>query len=294
MRPEPRSRRKVPPARGLPGRPGFKRPSHDRKPVGVYIRQAAAVVGVSPALLRAWEAEGLIRPARTPSGYRVYDAADIERLRHIRDLIRRDGLNPAGVRRLLDLDTSVLPEANGGLHIGERIGLLRRKRRVSLRKLADLTGLSPSYISSLERSLSKPSVASLQKLAAALGTNVPTLLGERPQPAANPVVRPHERPLPKMEVPGVKFENLSIVETDLEPLLMTIEPGAGSRESYQHGGEEFLYMLEGYLELTLDEMYTYSLGPGDAMTFASGRPHRWWNPGEVDAVIVWINTPPTF
>jgi DNA-binding transcriptional MerR regulator/quercetin dioxygenase-like cupin family protein len=252
------------------------------------------VVGVSAALLRAWEAEGLIKPSRTPSGYRVYGAADIERLRHIRDLIRRDGLNAAGVRRVLDLGSSRLPDGNGGLHIGDRICLLRKKRRVSLRKLADVTGLSPSYISSLERSLSKPSVASLQKLAAALGTNVPTLLGERPQPAADPVVRPHERRLLKMEIPGVKFESLSMVETDLEPLLMTIGPGAGSRESYRHGGEEFLYMLEGSLELTLDEMYAYSLGPGDAMTFASDRPHRWWNPGEVDAVIVWINTPQTF
>jgi DNA-binding transcriptional MerR regulator/quercetin dioxygenase-like cupin family protein len=263
-------------------------------PRGVYIRQAAAVVGVSPALLRAWEAEGLIAPARTPSGYRVYDATDIERLRHIRGLIHRDGLNPAGVRRLLNLGAPNGSPAERTHHIGERIARQRKRKRVSLRELAELTGLSPSYISSLERSLSKPSVASLQKLAAALGTNVPTLLGERPRPEANPVVRPGERRLLNMEVPGVRFESLAMVETELEPLLMTIEPGAGSQDSYQHAGEEFLHMLEGNLNITLDETYTYPLGPGDAMTFASDRPHRWWNPGQIDAVIVWINTPVTF
>lgn len=53
-------------------------------------------------------------------------------------------------------------------------------------------------------------------------------------------------------------------------------------------------MLEGKLSVVLDEVYEYELGPGDSLTFASDRPHRWRNPSIESAVIVWVNTPPTF
>lgn len=284
---------------GSEGRASARPPNAaGREPYAVYIKQAAEMVGVSSTILRAWEAEGLISPQRTPSGYRIYSVADVTRLRFVRDLIQRDGLNPAGVRRLIGFDNAPPASPTNGKgdesKIGGRIRRLRKKHGVSLRQLATLTGLSPSYVSSLERSLSNPSIASLQKLAAALGTNVPTLLGERQDPKASPLVRPADRRILKMEVPGVTFENLAVVETNLQPILVTVAPGAGSQEAYRHEGEEFLYVFEGELEFTLDEQYTYNVRVGDSLTFASDRPHRWSNPGEILSVSVWINTPPTF
>jgi quercetin dioxygenase-like cupin family protein len=68
----------------------------------------------------------------------------------------------------------------------------------------------------------------------------------------------------------------------------------GSEESYLHEGEEFLYVLTGTFEITLEEMDTYVLEAGAAMTFASNRPHRWRNPGAVETQVLWVNTPPTF
>ena len=103
-----------------------------------------------------------------------------------------------------------------------------------------------------------------------------------------------DKPQPSVRAQGVLFENLYATETTLQSILISVEPGHGSQESYSHEGEEFLYMLEGELELTLDEIDTYHLAPGDAMTFYSSRPHRWHNPGAVRTVIVWVNTPPTF
>ena len=255
------------------------------------------MVGVSPAVLRAWEADGVIEPDRTASGYRLYSLSEINRLRLVRDLIQREGLNPAGVRRLLGLESLQAAGGDGNGNestIGARIRRLRRSRGVSIRQVATLTGLSPSYVSSVERALSNPSIASLHKLAAALGTNVPTLLGERPDPTASPLVRPPDRRTLKMEVPGVVFENLAMVETDLQSILVTVAPEAGSQGTYRHEGEEFLYMLEGELEFTLDELYTYLVQAGDALTFQSDRPHRWWNPGAIPSISVWLNTPQTF
>jgi len=266
------------------------------RPQGIYISQAARILGVSPSVLRMWEAEGLTAPERTSSGYRVYSMPEVERLRRVRDLIQRDGLNPAGVRRLIEDDAP--PRATESAkapeeHVGRRVQRARKRRGVTLRALASATGLSASSVSAIERGLSAPSVGTLQRLAAGLDTTVPKLLGT-PQPSPRLVVTPADRPVLDMETPGVRFENLYTVDTVLQSILITVEPGAGSDESYSHEGEEFLYVTTGVLEVTLDELYTYRVEAEDAMTFASTRPHKWRNPGDVATVIVWINTPPTF
>ena len=79
---------------------------------------------------------------------------------------------------------------------------------------------------------------------------------------------------------------------DLAAHLMTITPGSGSEGSYHHGGEEFIYVLAGELEITLDETEISRLAAGDAITFRSERPHRWRNSGAATAVAVWVDTPP--
>ncbi len=267
-----------------------------RRPSGVYIKQAAQIVGVSASILRSWESEGLIHPARTDSGYRVYSPSDIERLRRLRDLIERNGLNAAGARLVLEQSNDNGEEADSAParpHVNDRIRVLRKRKGISLRKLAELSHLSASSVSAIERGVSAPSVGTLQRLAAALDTTVPQLL-DTARPRRNLVVRPHERQRLDMETPGVVFENLYTIDTTLQSILISVEPGHGSQESYSHDGEEFLYVLAGSLELTLNEIYSYRLGTGDAMTFQSTRPHRWHNPGKERTVIVWVNTPPTF
>ena len=74
---------------------------------GVYaISVAAELVSMEIQNLRVYERRGLVEPARTSGGSRLYSAADIERLHRIRDLLA-EGLNLAGIRRVLDLETEV-------------------------------------------------------------------------------------------------------------------------------------------------------------------------------------------
>jgi DNA-binding transcriptional MerR regulator len=54
---------------------------------GLTINQAAAITGWSPRMLRYIESAGLIEPARTPSGYRVFGPAELQRLRTLRELL---------------------------------------------------------------------------------------------------------------------------------------------------------------------------------------------------------------
>jgi quercetin dioxygenase-like cupin family protein len=53
-------------------------------------------------------------------------------------------------------------------------------------------------------------------------------------------------------------------------------------------------MLAGTLEIWLDEMERHELQAGDSFWFESNLGHRWFNPAEEEAVLIWINTPLTF
>ena len=69
---------------------------------------AAELVGMHPQTLRLYEARGLVRPARTPGGTRLYSDADVERLRLIQQLTTEIGLNLAGVEQVLRLQDEVM------------------------------------------------------------------------------------------------------------------------------------------------------------------------------------------
>src|SRR5436190_16797443 len=74
---------------------------------GVYaISVAADLVSMQIQNLRVYERRGLVAPARSAGGSRLYSRADIERLHRIRDLLA-EGLNLAGIARVLDLEAQV-------------------------------------------------------------------------------------------------------------------------------------------------------------------------------------------
>jgi MerR family transcriptional regulator/heat shock protein HspR len=68
------------------------------------ISVAAELVGMHPQTLRMYESRGLVRPARTPGGTRLYAERDLERLRTIQRLTTQLGLNLAGVEHVIRLE----------------------------------------------------------------------------------------------------------------------------------------------------------------------------------------------
>jgi MerR family transcriptional regulator/heat shock protein HspR len=70
------------------------------------ISVAAELAGVHPQTLRIYERKGLVDPARTAGGSRRYSDADIALLRRIQELTN-EGLNLAGVQRVLELEAQV-------------------------------------------------------------------------------------------------------------------------------------------------------------------------------------------
>jgi MerR family transcriptional regulator, heat shock protein HspR len=67
------------------------------------ISVAAELAGVHPQTLRIYERKGLLRPKRTQGNTRRYSDADVELLRSIQELTQDEGINLAGVKRIMEL-----------------------------------------------------------------------------------------------------------------------------------------------------------------------------------------------
>jgi DNA-binding transcriptional MerR regulator/quercetin dioxygenase-like cupin family protein len=255
------------------------------------IGDAARLVGVSPSVIRSWESLGLTRPRRTASKYRLYTAADVKLLKRARFLRKVRGLNAPAIVQLLKRDGLVRATPDRAARaLSSRLRQLRTKRRLSLAQVAKAVGISLGFLSALERSHMSASVATLRKLARFYKTNILDFFD--PAESNSRVVPPEKRKVLQAG-PGVRMELLAWGNTVMEPHLFRIAPHAGSGESYTHEGEEFLYVLQGELHISLDEE-EYRLKPGDSFYFESGTPHRWRNPGRTETWVLWVNTPPTF
>ncbi len=262
--------------------------------VSFTISQVAKMINVSASTLRLWEQRGLARPQRTESGYRGYRLEDVERLKQIHQLRVGENLNPDAIRHMMGAaavaNGNKAPETVSNA-IGVRLRKLRSQCGMTLSEAAQKTGLSASFLSCVERGQANASVASLQKLSVIYDTNVLAFFSKTT--SQNKLVRPEQRKSLSNE-PGINIELLAEGERTMEPHMFHIAPGASSGGSYHHEGEEFLYVLSGSCEFWLDEVEHYRLEPGDSLYFSSQQTHRWSNVGDVEVVLLWINTPPTF
>lgn len=259
-----------------------------------YLRigDVARLVGISPSILRTWEHLGLIAPARTRSRYRLYTQRDVRILKRAQFLRRERGLNAAAIVHLLRTQGRLPPQSRvQASPVGPRLRRMRLKRGLSLAQVARTTGVSVGFLSALERGQMSASVGTLRRLAHFYHMNILALFD--PSEANPRRVRPEDRKVLEAG-PGVRMELLAWGHTVMEPHLFRIAPGAGSGEAYAHDGEEFLYILRGGLEITLEGDDAHRLAEGDSFYFESNAQHRWTNPGKKEAWVLWINTPPTF
>jgi MerR family transcriptional regulator/heat shock protein HspR len=90
------------------------------------ISVAAELAGVHPQTLRAYEQKGLVMPKRTSGGTRMYSQADLDRLALINQLTA-EGINLAGVTRILDLQTRLDEAQEENEHLHKRVRTLARR-----------------------------------------------------------------------------------------------------------------------------------------------------------------------
>lgn len=184
----------------------------------------------------------------------------------------------------------------------ERMGAtLRHMRKVqgkTLRSIAERVGCSVSMLSKLELGRATPSLDLLAKLAEEMGTSIAELFGkEAHRPVA--IYNAGERPTIDLGEGAGRDAGLSRLERlipyeqgrQLNANLHVVPPGGGSAGTLSHTGEEVGFVIEGFIELTIDGQVSL-LGPGTSFFFSSVLPHSYRNIGRDTARIIWVNSPP--
>ncbi len=256
------------------------------------VGQTARILGVSASTLRLWENVGLISPARSTGRYRLYSSELLEVLKRIKYLRDVKKLSVPGIKQVLGkTPTGTQADDNSNADIGSRLRQMRQRLKLGIVEAARQAKISPGFLSAIELSRANPSVATLQRLAATYNTTVLEFF-DMPRTTGR-LIRPDQRRALTTES-GVCIELLSIGTKMLECMIFRVPPKSGSDGSYSHAGEEFIYMLEGELEIWLDEWERHILRPGDSFWFESNLGHRWFNSSSEEAVLIWVNTPLTF
>lgn len=178
-------------------------------------------------------------------------------------------------------------------HVGARVKAFRAARRLTLRQLGEMTGMTASFISQLERGLSGASTSTLMRIANALGISLSDLFEERPRPVHRVLSREARPALPVIE--GCRKMLLSQRPLyEIEVYAGEFEPGGSTGpEPYVHGdSHEMFLVIRGEIELTLGRDL-FILRSGDSIEYASSEPHKAVNIGQTMAEVLWIISPPT-
>ena len=174
---------------------------------------------------------------------------------------------------------------------GQTIRARRQELGFTLQTLADKSGLSPAFISQVERNQASASMVSLMNLARALDVSVTTFM-ELPMGEA-PIRRRSDPQYIEIESP-VRYVQLSagMQFQQMDALLMIIPPGHVFPVD-QREGEDFLYVLKGELYTELGSLKE-TLREGDNTHFNSRTPHTARNLTDEEVVLLYVGTPSVF
>ncbi|MFP4563469.1 MAG: helix-turn-helix domain-containing protein [Spirochaetia bacterium] len=179
--------------------------------------------------------------------------------------------------------------------IGRKLRGIRERKGLTLRNLAEMTSLSESLLSQIERGKVSPSLDSLMGITGALEIDPEYLFRDLKRNKTVSVIRADRRNSRTIE--GVDYEQLSVIWDGTsdhlsEALLLEIPPGMEKRSpDYGHGGTELGFILEGSGSFTYGTE-TYELEAGDSISFAADLPHALNNRGTKPLKALWVLTPP--
>ncbi len=176
-------------------------------------------------------------------------------------------------------------------HIGERIKRLRLKRSMGLVELGRQTGLSASFLSQLETGRVVPTLRNLARVSIVFGKDLNYFFEAEPQPLFR-VHRKSERtrlPQSGVDDPTYFFESLGYMVPDrqLDPYFAEFLPlrKASEVRPHVHPGFEFLYVLEGELEIRHADKVNV-VGAGDGVYFDASTPHSYRCNGKAAAQVI--------
>jgi transcriptional regulator with XRE-family HTH domain len=203
------------------------------------------------------------------------------------------------------------------IDLGKKIRKERQNRQLTLEKFSQMTGLSKSFLSQVERGITEPSITSLKKIAKQFGFSVVNLFQNGDTLNANwkyrnapiryqektmnyvekaEVVRADKRK--RFALPGSKvmYDLLTPdMNRQLEVMYMRVSEGENSGEQpmLDPPGEKVGLVLKGSIEISVGSE-VYQLKGGDSIYYPANIPHSWRALKGDPIEVVWILTPPSF
>lgn len=172
--------------------------------------------------------------------------------------------------------------------IGPAVRRLRRQQDMTLAELGQRANLSIGFLSQIERELATPSLGALAQIAHALGVEVEYFIASPRQVSAFSKAGHREQYWVSSSSMIYERLNADFPGSVLSAIIITLPPGFQSEEA-SHDGEEILYQLEGTSQLVVDGE-AHTLEVGDSMHFRSSQTHRWANPTDKIAKVLWTGT----
>jgi transcriptional regulator with XRE-family HTH domain len=177
------------------------------------------------------------------------------------------------------------------LEIGKSIKKLRLQKGLTLEELASRSELSKGFLFQLERDLTSPSIATLEDILEALGSNLADFFSD---------AKDEQITFGKNDFFTSEKEDYSITwivpntqKNEMEPILRELDAGGESFELAPHTGEEFGIVLDGSVVLICDGK-RYPLRRGETFYLHGKTFHKLKNERKTAARVLWVSTPPLF
>ena len=172
--------------------------------------------------------------------------------------------------------------------VGKILERVRTQRGMTVRELADKSGLSASFIRAVERGDSDIAIGRLAKLASVFHYDLGSFLGFTAQLTRPTFVAASERKRVNRGK-GVDYEVLHLPALDLDLVDVRLTPGASFKNELSHEGIDVVYVTKGQLVLEVNHI-DYPMTEGECCVFAAGFPHRLRNDSKTAAAALSITT----
>ena len=191
------------------------------------------------------------------------------------------------------------------MDIGAKIKRIRLSNQLTLEELANRSELTKGFLSQLERDLTSPSVATLENILEALGTNLKDFFSEdEDEQIVFSKDDFFENIQDDYKISYIETENLDLKyklmwlvpnaqKNEMEPILIELKKGKKSMEIDPHDGEEFGYVIHGKITL-MNGDEEYEVKKGETFYLKGNLPHYIVNKHDTLAKVIWVSTPPIF
>ena len=177
------------------------------------------------------------------------------------------------------------------MDIGAKIKRLRLSNQLTLEELANRSELTKGFLSQLERDLTSPSIATLENILEALGTNLKDFFSEDEDEQI--VFSKDDFFENTQDDYKISYIIPNAQKNEMEPILIELKEDKKSMEIDPHDGEEFGYVIQGKVTLVNGEE-EYDVKKGETFYLKGNLPHYIINKNDTLAKVIWVSAPPIF